>query len=53
MVEFVVYYFPEKVIHIWTNGLITEENKELIRKYATHQSIKVILVDYSNNFLNK
>ncbi len=53
MVEFLTYHFPLATIHIWTNGLDTEEDKQLIRYFAKNKNIRVILVDYDRNFLRK
>jgi len=52
MVEFLTYHFPKASIHIWTNGLSSEEDKQLIRGFSRIKNIKVILVDYHQNFLN-
>lgn len=53
MVDFVRHYFPKAKINIWTNGLITEEDKQVIKKLVEIDNIKVILVDYEKNFLRK
>lgn len=50
---FLKKHFPDANIHLWTNGLMTEQDKEKIRKLHTYQHIKVILVDYKDNFIQK
>lgn len=44
-------YFGNMNIHLWTNGLITEEHKSIIEELAKQENVKVILVDYEDNFL--
>ena len=44
-------YFPKSNFHLWTNTLETEEDKEIIRELASHENIRIILVDYDDNFL--
>lgn len=48
--HFLNEYFPKSNIHLWTNGLVTEEDKEIIRQLAEGENVKVILVDYKENF---
>ena len=43
-------FFPKMNIHLWTNGLKTEEDKALIKDLAKNKNIKVIIVDYPYNF---
>lgn len=50
MVPFMEKYMKRYNCHIWTNGLITENDKQQIMSYATKSNIKVILVDYEENF---
>jgi len=41
--------FPEQNIHIWqTPAEYNEANAELTRKLCSHNSVKVVLVDYDN-----
>jgi hypothetical protein len=51
LAKYLTTHFPEMPIHIWTNGLTTEDDKEIIKELAKHENIKVILVDYEDNFL--
>lgn len=51
MYEFLNFYFPNTNIHIWTNGMSGEEDKEIIEDFALNDNIKIILVDYNENFL--
>ena len=50
--KFLNKYFPDSNIHIWTNGLKTEKDKKIIKELALKDNIKIILVDYKNNFLD-
>ncbi len=51
MYEFLDLHFPESVLHLWTNGLEGEEGKRRIAQLAEDSQVKVILVDYKENFL--
>jgi len=51
MLDFMKTFFPETPLHIWTNGLYTEEDKLIIEEMANTPNLKVILVDYPENFL--
>lgn len=51
MVSFMGQYLRKYNCHIWTNGLITESDKQKIKFYASKRNIKVILVDYNDNFM--
>lgn len=46
-------YFSDCNIHLWTNGLKSEEDKKIINSLSKKEFVKVILVDYSTNFLKK
>ena len=46
-------HFPNATLHVWTNGLTTEEQKKLIRELAAEEQVRVILVDYPDNWLVK
>lgn len=50
MYETMHRFFPKMNIHLWTNGLKTEEDKALIKDLAKNKNIKVIIVDYPYNF---
>ena len=52
MSSFLSSNFKDQNIHIWTTGLITEEHKKVIEYYDGLHNVKVILVDYKENFLN-
>ena len=43
-------FFPNSNIHLWTNGLISEDDKEVILELASNSNVKVILVDYEEDF---
>lgn len=51
MMPFMQQYLRNYNCHIWTNGLISEADKQKIINYADKSNIKVILVDYDINFL--
>jgi hypothetical protein len=51
MYEFLDLNFPESALHLWTNGLEGEEGKGRISQLAQDPQVKVILVDYKENFL--
>lgn len=51
MMPFMEQYLRNYNCHIWTNGLITETDKDKIRNFASKSNIKVILVDFSENFM--
>jgi hypothetical protein len=51
MYPFLKKYFNYYNLHIWTNNLSGESGKETIREAAANPAVKVILVDYSDNFL--
>ncbi len=51
MVPFMEKYLKNYNCHIWTNGLISETDKQKIRTFASKSNIKVILVDYNENFM--
>ena len=51
MLSFLEKYLKRYNCHIWTNGLISEQDKQKIQNFASKQNIKVILVDYDTNFL--
>jgi len=53
MYEFVDYYFTDKNIFLWTNGLISEKDKERILYLEKRSNVKVILVDYSYDFTQR
>ena len=51
MYPFLKKYFSNYNIHLWTNGLSSESDKDEIRKLSYNHDVKVILVDYKDNFL--
>lgn len=51
--DFFHAYFPESNYHLWTNGLISNDDKKIIDSLSKKPEVKVILVDYKENFLNK
>lgn len=53
MYEFLDLNFPEFPLHLWTNGLEGESGKERILQLAADPQVKVILVDYDENFLQQ
>ena len=53
MAPYLVKNFSDCSIHLWTNGLKTEEDKEVIRELNKERSIKIILVDYNEDFLKR
>ncbi len=52
MYPFINRYFPGVNVHLWTNGLKTESDKKVIRDLANRRNVKVILVDYKENWLS-
>jgi len=50
MYSFIHENFPNQNVHLWTNGLISEQDKEVIYSLDDKPDIKVILVDYRKNF---
>lgn len=51
MIHFMGEYLRKYNCHIWTNGIINEADKNMIRFFASKRNIKVILVDYDENFM--
>lgn len=41
---------PNCTTHIWTNGLETEEDKQLIEQFAGNDNVKIVLIDYEKPF---
>lgn len=50
MFPFINDYLSDCTTHLWTNGLITEDDKTKIREFASHTYVKVILIDYEKPF---
>jgi hypothetical protein len=50
MFAFIKAHFPNEFVHFWTNGLISESDKEIIRTMSEYQNTKVILIDYEKPF---
>ena len=38
-------------MHCWTNDMTKESDKEIIKKLAKNDNLKIILTDFKNNFL--
>lgn len=49
-IKFLTEYFPDYNIHLWTNGLISEADMEIINEIKEYPNVKVILVDYESAF---
>ena len=47
---FLTDHFLDYNLHLWTNGLIGEDDKELINNLKTYSNVKVILIDYEEPF---
>lgn len=43
--------FPNYNLHCWTNGLAEGKDNDKIKKISLRNNVKVILVDFENNFL--
>lgn len=50
-VDFYSKKFPHYNLHCWTNGLISEEDKKIIKKIVRRKNVKVVLTDFKTNFL--
>jgi len=50
-VKFYSRKFPNYPIHCWTNNMVTDNDKEKIKKLSEKDNVKVILTDFKNNFL--
>ena len=50
-VKFYSRKFPNYPIHCWTNDMVTDNDKEKIKKLSEKDNVKVILTDFKNNFL--
>lgn len=53
MLQFLHEFYPENNIHLWTNGLITGQDKSVISELHAQKDVKVILVDYPKNFIDQ
>ena len=49
--HFYLKKFPNYSINCWTNELNSEKDKQKIINLAKNENIKIILVDFKNNFL--
>ena len=47
---FLTDYFKDYNLHLWTNGLIGQDDKETINNLKTYSDVKVILIDYEEPF---
>ena len=52
MLPFLQGSYPDNNIHLWTNGLITGQDKAVISDLHDQNDVKVILVDYPTNFID-
>lgn len=52
-VDFYSKKFPNYNLHCWTNGLTSEEDKEIIKEIVQRKNVKVILTDFKTNFLKE
>ena len=50
MLPFIKDYLPNCTVHLWTNGLKTEEDKILIKEIANTECVKIVLIDYEEPF---
>jgi len=50
MFNFLKAQFPNEFLHLWTNGLITNEHKTIIHEMQEYPNTKVVLVDYAKPF---
>jgi hypothetical protein len=50
-VDFYSRKFPNYNLHCWTNGLKEGEDDYIVKKLSLRNNVKVILVDFENNFL--
>ena len=50
-VKFYSNKFPNYPMHCWTNDMTKESDKEIIKKLAKNDNLKIILTDFKNNFL--
>ena len=50
MFNFLKAQFPNEFLHLWTNGLITDEHKTIINEMRDYPNTKVVLVDYPTLF---
>jgi hypothetical protein len=50
MFPFIKDHLSNCTTHLWTNGLLGDEDKEQIRNFMSYDFVKVILVDYEEPF---
>lgn len=50
MLPFIKDHLSDCTVHLWTNGLKTENDKLLIKDIAATSCVKVVLVDYEKPF---
>ncbi len=50
MLPFIKDHLYDCSVHLWTNGLKTEKDKEKIRQIVNTDCVKVVLVDYEEPF---
>jgi hypothetical protein len=50
-VSFYLKKFPNYPIHCWTNGMVNENDKLKIEDLSNIKNVKVILIDFKENFL--
>ena len=47
---FIEKHLSDCTVHLWTNGLITEEEKSLVKEITKSDCVKVVLIDYEEPF---
>ncbi len=50
MLPFIDDHLEDCTVHLWTNGLISREDRSVIRRLARNRNVKIILIDYSEPF---
>lgn len=50
LLSFVNEFLPDYTVHVWTNGLIGNEDKNEIKAIEENSNVKVILTDYEEPF---
>ncbi|MDA3778958.1 MAG: hypothetical protein PF487_01800 [Bacteroidales bacterium] len=50
MLPFIKDHLANCNVHLWTNGLKTEEDKNKIKEMQKYESVKVVLIDYALPF---
>lgn len=50
MFDFLKNNFPDAFLHLWVNGLISEEDKVTINELRAYTNTKVVLIDFDQPF---